>query len=93
MRTDNLISEMDAPGFTAAALRAPTYYVQHPDGTYSSANPQPRFAGDHRPLDLLVEAGYVGREVANFAMKIVRDADGPNIKSIGAACHEQEQMR
>lgn len=32
-----------------ASLDVPTYYVAHPDGTYSVANPQPRFVGSHRP--------------------------------------------
>lgn len=71
-------------GCATAGMMVPTYYVAHPDGTYSAANPQPRFVGDHRPLDLLVEAGYVGSEVADMAVKIVRDADlGPNAELRG----------
>lgn len=35
----------------AAALAVPTYYVAHPDGTYSAANPQPRYVGPHMPIE------------------------------------------
>ena len=42
---------LDASGCASAALAVPTYYVGHPDGTYSAANPQPRYVGPHRPID------------------------------------------
>lgn len=42
---------IDTSGCESAALAVPTYYVQHPDGTYSAANPQPRYAGAHTPID------------------------------------------
>lgn len=60
-------------GCAAAGTMVPTYYVAHPDGTYSIANPQPRFVGHHMPVDLLVAAGHVPREVADKAIEIARD--------------------
>jgi hypothetical protein len=42
---------INTDGCEAAALAVPTYYVRHPDGTYSAANPQPRYVGPHTPRD------------------------------------------
>lgn len=42
---------INTDGCEAAALAVPTYYVAHPDGTYSAANPQPRYVGPHTPID------------------------------------------
>lgn len=42
---------IDTSGCASAALSVPTYYVGHPDGTYSAANPQPRYVGPHMPID------------------------------------------
>ena len=34
-------------GCATAGMMVPTYYVAHPDGSYSIANPQPLFVGRH----------------------------------------------
>ena len=39
----------DTSGCAAAGMIVPVYYVAHPDGTYSAANPQPRYVGAHQP--------------------------------------------
>lgn len=60
-------------GCATARMMVPTYYVAHPDGTYSAANPQPRFVGRHMPVELPVAAGHVSREVADKAIEITNN--------------------
>jgi len=35
----------DTSGCASAGMNVPTYYVRHPDDTYTAADPQPRFNG------------------------------------------------
>ena len=43
-------------GCATAGMIVPTYYVAHPDGSYSIANPQPLFVGRHTPIESKDEA-------------------------------------
>lgn len=73
MREERTAWRGTADSEACATAMTPTYYVAHPDGTYSAANPQPRFVGHHMPIELLVAAGHVEREVADKAIEIANN--------------------